>query len=88
MNHDLFLATEEPQVTVVVGVDEIAGIEPVSAHDFGGCDRVLPVPDHFALRLDPNAADRPRRHLFPRLVANRDAVPRDGAADGAAFDDT
>jgi hypothetical protein len=42
MNNDLF-ATEEPQVAVVVGVDEIAGIEP-SAVSFGGCDRVLPVP--------------------------------------------
>ena len=72
VDDDLLLAAEEPEVAVVVGAGEVAGVEPAVAHDLGGRVGVAPVADGLAAGLDPHPADVAGRDLGAVVVEQRD----------------
>ena len=88
MHDDLLLAAEEPEVAVVVGAREVAGVEPAVAQDLGGRVRVLPVPDGLAPGADPDPADGAVAALAAFFVAHADGEATDGPADRPLLDRT
>ena len=43
---DVFLATDHPQIAVVVDLADITRANPAVAHDFAGFRRVIPIAVH------------------------------------------
>ena len=87
MDDHLLLAAEEPEVAVLVGAGEVAGVQPLVAHDLLGRLRRFPVAGHAAAGADPDAADRFRPDRLAVFVADRDAEAADRRPDRALLDD-
>src|SRR6185295_7373936 len=88
VDDDLLVAAVEPEVAVVVGVGEIAGVEPAVTKDLGGGIRTVPVPDRLAAGPDPHPPDGAGCTLGAVVVAHRDPEAADRPPDRSGLDGT
>ena len=87
VHDDLLLAALEPEIALLVGPHNVAGVEPAVLNGLGCRVRPVPIADHIGGRLDPEPARLARGKLPAVLVADRGLVAGIQAADRAQLVD-